>query len=306
MHYLITGGAGFIGSHLADVLLSAGHDVTVMDDFSTGKRANLAAKINVIEADVANYPDLAGLFTKIDGCFHLAAVASVTKCMNNRALAHHTNVLATLHIFEAALAAKVPVVFASSSAVYGKNPNVPLAESEIPAPSSVYAADKLNCEVYARVFHQNYGLEITCLRFFNVYGPRQSMERNLDSGVIANFWHLLSEGKPVTIFGDGAQTRDFIYVADVVRILQQAMAQKEKTAAVYNVCTGQRCSIRNVLDTLANLLKHRPEINFEPAHVTDLPHSLGDPSLAKQSFDFTAEYSLQSGLEQLVAASTSR
>lgn len=299
-HYIITGGAGFIGSHLADSLIEGGHRVSIIDDLSTGKREYINQQANFIEADISTYQNWDSLFNDAIGCFHLAAVASVTKCTENRLLAHQTNVSGTLNIFEAALSAEVPVVFASSSAVYGNNPALPLHETEMPMPTSIYAADKLTAETYGKIFHTNYGLPITCLRFFNVYGPRQPMHRNLDSGVIANFYHLMRDDKQVTIYGDGEQTRDFIFVADVVRALRLCMEQQQKTAQIYNICTGERCSINYMLELLSKLMSVNPDINYQPAHVADVKHSLGSPDLIEKMLGFKANFDLAAGLGALI------
>lgn len=296
-HYVITGGAGFIGSHLVDALLLQGHRVTVIDNFSTGERKNLPEKIELIDADIVEYAQWDSLFKDCQGCFHLAAVASVSKCSRDHHLAHHTNVLGTLKIFELAAAHGVPVVFASSSAVYGSNPELPLSEASNPEPQSIYAVDKLSCEFYARAFHKSYGLDVVSLRFFNVFGPRQHFERNLDSGVIANFIHQIKKGETLTIFGTGEQTRDFIYVADVVRALQLAMEQPNKNAGIYNVCTGIGHSINQLIEIIKNQLSILPKIDYQSAHVGDVMHSLGSPKKIQEALGFVPEYDLESGIK---------
>ncbi len=227
--YLVTGGAGFIGSHLVDALLARGDVVRVLDDLSTGKRENLDPRAMLTVGDVADAAVVAGAMQGVDGCFHLAAVASVELGNRDWLGTHRTNLTGAITIFDAARRARpdrtVPVVYASSAAVYGDTPDLPLAESAATRPLSAYGADKLGCELHGRVAATVHGVRNAGCRFFNVYGPRQDPGSPY-SGVISIFFNRIGRGQGITIFGDGGQTRDFIYVADVVEALLTTMGMK--------------------------------------------------------------------------------
>ncbi len=302
-NYLITGGAGFIGSHLSDALLSQDHHVTIIDNFSTGLKENVSDKVKIIDANIVDYPKWDNLLENCDGCYHLAAVASVAKCEKDHDLAHRTNVLGTLKVFEHATKHHVPVVFTSSSAIYGDNKTLPLTELSTPQPESIYAVDKLSAELYSHVYHESSGLDVICLRLFNVFGPRQRFQRNLDSGVIANFLHQMQRGETLTIFGDGEQTRDFIYVEDVVRALQVAMSIQNKNAAIYNVCSSEAHSVNNVIQHLQNHLSTPVKKIYEPHHAGDILHSLGSAKKIEKALNFVPEYNLESGIAAMMAFS---
>ncbi len=243
--YLVTGGCGFIGSHLADSLLADGHAVRILDDLSTGKRANKPEAATLIEADVADPRAVVRAMEGVDGCFHLAAIASVERANRDWLGTHRVNLSGTITILEAARGGPIPVVYASSAAIYGDNPALPLAETAAPRPLSAYGADKLGCELHARVAGRVHGIPTTGLRFFNVYGPRQD-PLSPYSGVISIFCERLRGGRGVTIFGDGGQTRDFVFVADVVRALRAALRRVSTEAGVFNVCTGRASSVRDL------------------------------------------------------------
>lgn len=301
MHYLVTGGCGFIGSHLCDALLAAGHRVSALDDLSTGKRDNLPASATLIEADIADAATVTRAMHGVDGCFHLAAIASVERCRVEGRRTHDVNVGGTENVFAAAFElGKLPVVYASSAAIYGDNPKLPLSESETPAPLSAYGEHKLANE-HTGIRFRGQGVANLGLRFFNCYGPRQDPASPY-SGVISIFSQRLSARQPITIFGTGEQTRDFIYVGDVVAHMMAAM-EKISTftdGAALNVCTGKSTSLLQLVDTLATLTGNTEKPNFGPAREGDIVHSLGDPSRATEQLGLHAKTHLQDGLAALL------
>src|SRR5579862_232702 len=260
--WLVTGGCGFIGSHLVDALLARGDRVRVLDDLSTGKRANIPASAELVIGDVADPSAIARAIGGVDGIFHLAAVASVQRSTEDWIGCHRTNLTGSIAVFDAARRARakapLPVVYASSAAVYGDNPAVPLRENATLQPLSAYGADKLGSELHGRVAAHVHGVPTTGLRFFNVYGPRQD-PRSPYSGVISIFCDRLRAGRAITIFGDGSQTRDFVYVGDVVAALAAAMARlvaaPQPLGDVVNVCTGRATAVGALAATIARLCR---------------------------------------------------
>jgi UDP-glucose 4-epimerase len=304
--YLVTGGCGFIGSHLVDALIAGGHSVRILDDLSTGKLANKPPqKADLFRGDVTDQRKVAKAMSQVDGCFHLAAIASVERGNVDWIGTHRTNLTGAITVFDAARRAKgggaVPVVYASSAAVYGDNMNVPLAETEAGKPLSAYGADKLGCEQHAFVAGRVHGLPTCGLRFFNAYGPRQDPASPY-SGVISIFCNHLKAGQDVTIFGDGQQTRDFIFVGDVVRALLAAMERASTEGNVYNVCTGRRTSILELIHTIAGILGTPVSPNFRPSRAGDIRASLGDPLRARQELRFEAKTDLRTGLAITLAS----
>ncbi len=237
--WLVTGGAGFIGSHLCEGLLARGDTVRVLDDLSTGTRENLAPGVQLIEADVADQAVMRDAVGGVAGCFHLAAVASVERGITDWLGTHRTNLTGAITLFDAIsrLPTRIPVVYVSSAAVYGDAATVPIAEEAACRPLSAYGADKYGCELHARVASHVHGIPTVGLRLFNVYGPRQHPHSPY-SGVISIFSEHIRRGAPIDIFGDGKQTRDFVYVADVVVAMLAAMRVQPAGAPVFNVCTG--------------------------------------------------------------------
>jgi UDP-glucose 4-epimerase len=301
--YVVTGGCGFIGSHLADRLVNAGHSVTIVDDLSTGKLSNRPSAASLVKGDIGDTELLRGLMREADGCFHLAAIASVERARLDVLMVHRTNLTGTINVFDAARKASVepiPVVYASSAAVYGDNPDIPLAETARPRPLSGYGADKLGCEQHAFVAGLIHRIPTVGLRFFNVYGPRQDPSSPY-SGVISIFAEKLRNFRPLTIHGDGEQFRDFVYVSDVVVALEAAMRHASTAAPVYNVCTGRATTIRNLADSMAAAMGVGSSICFEPPRTGDIRGSLGDPRKAREMIAFAAATSLYEGLRQLLA-----
>ena len=301
--FLVTGGAGFIGSHLAAALLAEGHAVRVLDDLSTGHRANLAPEAELIEGCITDAARVREALDGVDGCFHLAAIASVERGVQAWVGTHRVNLTGTITILDALRrrsgAGRVPMVYASSAAVYGDCTDLPIRESAERQPLSAYGADKLGCELHARVATASFGIPTVGLRFFNVFGPRQD-PRSPYSGVISIFCDRLRQGLPVEIFGDGRQTRDFIYVADVVTALLRAMARQPEGAPVFNVCTGQATSVLDLAGTIAELCGTRPALRWRPARAGEIVHSLGAREQGAAALGLPAPTSLRDGLRTVL------
>ncbi|WP_416899953.1 MAG: NAD-dependent epimerase/dehydratase family protein [Minwuia sp.] len=296
-HWLVTGGCGFIGSHLSDALVARGDAVTIVDDLSTGNRDNPPAEAEIVVGDIRDADLMERLMEGKDGCFHLAAVASVQKCTEEWADSHKVNLTGTINVFDAAKkAGRKPVVYASSAAVYGDNPNVPLTEDAETKPLSAYGADKLGCELHGRVAHGVHGVPNTGFRFFNVFGPRQD-PKSPYSGVIAIFTDRIRAGQGITIFGDGGQVRDFVYVGDVVRHLIAAMDAGGGRGDVYNVCTGKQTSVLELAHTVAEICGTKAGITHAEARAGDIRTSIGNPSKATAAFGVPAEMAFRDGLK---------
>jgi UDP-glucose 4-epimerase len=297
--YLVTGSAGFIGSHLAAALLARGDTVRALDDLSTGKRDNLPQGVELVVGDVADAATVGRAMQGMDGCFHLAAIASVQRCNEEWAGSHRVNLTGSINVFEAARDGLRPVVYASSAAVYGDNPELPLVEAATTRPLSAYGADKLGSELHGRVASHVHGVPTTGCRFFNVFGPRQDPASPY-SGVIAIFANRIGAGQGVTFFGDGGQERDFIYVADVVRHLLAAMDRLRAGEAggdVFNVCTGRSTTVRQLAETVAQLVGKPLDAKLGPPRAGDIRRSLGNPARAVGLLKLRAETGLAEGLK---------
>jgi UDP-glucose 4-epimerase len=305
--YLVTGGCGFIGSHLSDALLAAGHTVRILDDLSTGRIANKPAAAELFEGDVADADLVATAMRGMDGCFHLAAIASVERSNLDWCATHRTNLTGSITVFDAARRARpggaIPVVYASSAAVYGETPDVPLGETSAVRPVSAYGADKLGSEQHGLVAWHVHGVPTRGLRFFNVYGPRQDPASPY-SGVISIFCDRIRSGRGITIFGDGGQSRDFVFVGDVVRALLAAMAHATSGTQVHNVCTGRPTTIRELAAAIADTLGITPEITYAPPRQGDIRVSCGDPSGARAALGFAARTGFADGLARTLLASS--
>ena len=302
--YVVTGAAGFIGSHLADALLAQGHDVRALDDFSTGRIENLDPRCKVITADVADRRAVSHAMHGADGCFHLAAIASVVRANKDWLGTHHTNQTGTVTVLDAARACGgLPVVYASSAAVYGDVGNKVASEDIAPAPMTAYGADKLGSELHARVAFLVHGVPTFGLRFFNVYGPRQDPASPY-SGVISIFARAAARRTPMTVHGDGGQMRDFIYVSDVVAHLLAAMTALHAgpSASAMNVCTGVGTGIRTLATLLGEIAGWVPDIRNGAARPGDIRKSLGDPALASRVLNLRAQVGLRDGLSITMAA----
>lgn len=307
MRYLITGGAGFIGSHLADALLAAGHDVRVLDDFSTGRRANLESahasrKIEIIEADVRETDVVHEAAAGVEGIFHLAALVSVQQSVEHPQLSFDINVRGTVNVFEAARQARIPrVVLASSAAVYGDTASPAREEGTPTNPLSPYALDKLVAEQYAASYSRLYGVATVALRYFNVYGLRQDPASPY-SGAISVFADRIRQRREVTVYGDGEQTRDFVHVSDVVQANMVAMTAPYRGFAVCNVGTGRAVSINRLLETLSRQAGWQPPVDRQPARQGDIRHSCADIGRARTLLGYAPQRDLDAGLRELIAS----
>ncbi len=273
---LVTGGAGFIGSNLADALLARGDTVRVLDNFSTGKRSNLpnSDRVQVREGDVA---DAAVVRDAVRGCravVHLAAVASVQASVDDPVGTHQSNLIGTLNLCEAMRAEGVRrVIFASSAAVYGNNGEGQAIDEDTPkAPLTPYAADKLASEHYLDFYRRQHGLEPVIFRFFNIFGPRQDPSSPY-SGVISIFTERARHGQPITVFGDGEQTRDFLYVGDLVEVLVQALEAPEVQEGAVNVGLNRASSLNQLLEAVGEVLGGLPEVSHRAPRPGDIRHS---------------------------------
>ena len=303
-HALVTGGAGFIGSHLVDTLVANGCRVTVLDNLSTGHRRNidhLGDRIDFVEGDIRD----AGLLNQVvKGCevvFHQAAVVSVSQTVLDPSHSCEVNDLGTVRVLDAARQNGVRrVVMASSSAVYGDDPRMPKTEEMIPKPLSPYAVQKLNGEVYASVFGGLYGLETVCLRYFNVFGPRQDPSSPY-SGVISIFMNRATAGEAPTIYGDGGQSRDFIYVMDVVRANMLAATEAAAAGQVFNVGTGAFIRILDLWDLIGELSDVKIDPVFNPPRAGDIRESVSDIGRIRQSLGFSPQVEFRQGLIDTLA-----
>lgn len=304
LRVLVTGGGGFIGSHLVEHLLEQGHSVRVLDNFATGRRANVLAlsdEIELIEGDIQSYERAS---TAVAGCevvLHQAALPSVPRSVQDPLTSNATNVIGTLNILLAARDHGVRrVVCASSSSVYGATAGTAPKREDLPAfPISPYATAKLAGEGYARSFHGVYGLETVALRYFNVFGPRQDPTSQY-AAVIPNFITALTAGRRPVIFGDGEQSRDFTYVENVVQANLLAMDAPGVAGKVYNVACGERVTLNRLVGELRDLLGSDVEPVYGSPRPGDIRHSLADLSLARRELGYEPEVTLRAGLERTV------
>lgn len=301
---LVTGGAGFIGSHLAQTLTAKGCRVTVLDNLASGHLENLEAfkkDITFVEGDIRDKDLLEKVTRNCDVVFHQAAVVSVTKTIEDPVGSTSVNDVGTLAVMEAARQNKVQrVVLASSSAVYGDDPQLPKIESMPPYPLSPYAVQKLTNELYAALYFRLYGMETVCLRYFNVFGPRQDPSSPY-SGVISIFMQRAAEGDVPIIFGNGEQTRDFVFVEDVVQANILAATGEKAAGEVFNVGTGEAISVNALWSHIASMGANEIEPTYEPARTGDIMHSLAGVTKSRDRLMFQASVSLAEGLSQTFA-----
>jgi UDP-glucose 4-epimerase len=300
---LVTGGAGFIGSHLVERLLAHGFLVRILDDFSTGKSANLPqnqAGLEIVEGDVADSQVVHQAVQGVTAIVHLAAVASVQASVEDPAGTHASNFMGTLNLLEACRRHKVRrFLFASSAAVYGNGAPLPISETAPVQPLTPYASDKLASEHYLDFYGREYGLEPGIFRFFNVFGPRQDPSSPY-SGVISIFVNRALSQQPLTVFGDGHQSRDFIYGTDLVAVLVKALTAQTVASGPVNVGTGIQTSLLELVAQLRALVGRPIEVTHQPARQGDVKHSLADISLLRQRFSFQQGVSFGQGLQKLV------
>lgn len=299
---IITGGAGFIGSHLAEELVSRGYGVTILDDLSSGKMANiegLLSKKNVdfVRGSVTDLPLLTKLFQKAQYVFHQAAITGVPRSVDTPRFSHEANATGTLNVLLAARDNHVKkVIYASSAAVYGDTQALPQTEDILPAPLSPYAVTKLAGEYYCQVFHQTYGLSTVALRYFNVYGPRQDLNSQY-AAVIPVFIKRAFEGNPPIIFGDGEQTRDFVFVRDVVEA--NILAAQSDVCGLFNISRGESITINRLAELIIELVGNKVEPVYQEPRSGDIRHSLADISKAK-AFGYEPKCDLKVGLAETI------
>ncbi|MDE2167151.1 MAG: NAD-dependent epimerase/dehydratase family protein [Alphaproteobacteria bacterium] len=302
--YLVTGGCGFIGSHLVEALVARGDVVRVFDDLSHGRRERLPRGVEFIEGDVADPAALRRAIQDVDGCFHLAAVPSVVECQSRWLEAHRTNLTGTINVFDAARRAQpgkpMPVVYASSAAIYGDRGATPLVEMLAPQPISIAGADKAGCELHARIAHAAHGVPTVGLRLFNVFGPRQ-LANCAYPAVVPSFLAQCASRRAITIFGDGGHVRDFVFVRDAVDAFLAAMA-RVRTAEVFNVCSGRATTMAELARLIVRLTDIDTEITFLPPRASDVRHSVGDPAVAARALGFVATTELEAGLATTLRA----
>jgi len=303
MHFVITGGAGFIGSHLTEQLLSDGHWVTVVDRLSSGSLDNLPrhARLVFLNRDIASCQPQ-DFSRSIDGIAHLAATPSVVTSWSQPLAAHHNNLSTTVSVIELCRWLSVPrLVLATSAAVYGNQPCDRISESLNPQPISPYGLQKLVSEQYASLFAQHYGFSFVGLRLFNVFGPRQVPDSPY-SGVISIFTDAMRRGLPITIYGDGCQTRDFVYVKDVAQAFALALTHPMAAGShlICNIGTGQAISLRQLVEELRQIFpRSGSTLNFAPARVGDIQHSQAVVDRAMSTLGFVPQWSIQAGLQAL-------
>ena len=302
---LVTGGAGFIGSHLVDALLARGHAVRVLDNLSSGRRGNLPLgdpRLELVVGDVADAGAVRAALAGCTGVAHLAAVASVQASVDDPVSTHQSNFIGTLNLCEAMREQGVKrVLFASSAAVYGQNGEGAAIDEDTPkAPLTPYAADKLASEHYLDFYRRQHGLEPATFRFFNVFGPRQDPSSPY-SGVISIFTERARAGLPITVFGDGEQTRDFVYVADLVALLVQALELPQLEAGAVNVGLGRTTSLNQLLAAIGALLGGLPPVAHAPARPGDIRHSRADNRRLLARYAFPEPTPIATGLARLLA-----
>lgn len=293
---LVTGGAGFIGSHIVDAVVDR-NEVRVLDRLSTGSRSNLPADVSLIEGDIRDREAVEAAMEGVDVVFHEAAMVSVPASVEQPVTCHETNGTATLNLLEAARTNDSRVVFASSAAIYGHPEAVPIPEDAPKRPASPYGLEKLAGDYYTRIYADRYGLDTVSLRYFNVYGPRQTGGQY--SGVISAFLDQARSGEPITVEGDGEQTRDFVHVDDVVQANLRA-ATTDATGTSYNVGTGSNVTIQELAETVQRVTDTDSEIVHVDPRPGDIERSEADITNANRQLGYRPTVTLEDGLSQLV------
>jgi nucleoside-diphosphate-sugar epimerase len=305
---LVTGGAGFIGSHIVHTLLRQGFTVRVLDNFSSGKRENLKglteqfdrSRFELLEGDLRDASRVEEAVRGVEVIFHEAAFVSVPQSMDDPQSCFDVNITGTSRLFDAARAAGVQrAVVASSAAVYGESDALPLIEETPLQPLSPYAVSKRVDEMYAELFTSSFDFEVVALRYFNVYGPRQRPD-SMYAAAVPIFARRLLDGKPVTIFGDGGQTRDLINIRDVVSANLIASAHPNAAGKIFNICTGIETRLLDLLDVMYELVPNAPKPEFAAPRAGDIYRSVGSPQKAADVMGFRAEVSLVDGLKETI------
>ena len=302
--YLVTGGAGFIGSHLAEALVKRGERVRVLDNFATGKRENIeafAGDIELVEGDLRSLEQVRRAVQGMEIVLHQGALPSVPKSVEDPVGTNESNITGTLNVLIASRDAGVRrVVYAASSSAYGDSPTLPKEETMKPGPLSPYAIQKYVGELYCRNFHELYGLETVALRYFNVFGPRQDPASQY-AAVIPKFITALAEGRPPTIYGDGEQSRDFTYVENVVQANLLAARADGVAGEMMNFACGERYTLNEILARLQEIMQTRIQAVYTDPRPRDVKHSLADVGKSRRLLGYTAHVPLDEGLKQTVA-----
>lgn len=303
MNILVTGGAGFIGSHLTERLVEGGHTVTVLDDLSTGRKENIAhlqGWIRFVRGSITDRALLQEVMQGIEIVFHQAALGSVPRSVEDPLTTHEVNVTGTFNVLLTARDAGVKrVVYAASSSAYGDTPTSPKVETMLPNPLSPYAVSKLVGEYYCQVFTRVYGLETVCLRYFNVFGPCQNPDSQY-AAVIPKFITSALKGEPLTVFGDGEQSRDFTYIENVVQANLRAMESPHAVGKVYNVACGGRYTLNELIRQLEAILGRELEVKYLPPRAGDVKHSEASVQLARDDLQYEVRVPFEQGLSQTV------
>lgn len=315
--YLVTGGAGFIGSNIVEELLRQGEKVRILDNFATGKRGNIDAikeifisekkekvieKLEVVEGDIRSYHIVREAVDGVDYILHQAALPSVPRSVKDPLTTNEVNVVGTLNILNASKDAKVKrIVYASSSSVYGDLDVLPKTEDMLPKPLSPYAVSKLAGEKYCQVFTKLYGLETVVFRYFNVFGPRQDPTSQY-SAVIPKFIKIIKDNNAPVVYGDGEQSRDFTYVSNVVKANLMACKSglEDLSGEVFNVAFGKRVTINELINSINAVLKTEIKPTYEPPRPGDVKHSLANIGKARQFLDFDPDIDFHEGLRKVV------
>ncbi|MGH9689497.1 MAG: SDR family oxidoreductase [Candidatus Acidiferrales bacterium] len=300
MRYLVTGGAGFIGSNIVDELVRRGHSVIVLDDLSTGKESNLSRvrdKVDFRAGSITDFPTLQSACNQADYVIHLAARTSVPKSVKDPLESNRVNIDGTLNVLVAARDAKVRrFVFAASSSAYGETPTLPKVETMQPEPISPYGVTKYVGELYAQVFGRVYALENASLRYFNVFGPRQDPTSQY-SGVLSRFMLAILQGEPPIVYGDGEQSRDFTYIDNVVDATLRACEASDASGKVFNGGTGARITLNQVLKLLEKITGKKIQAKYDPPRAGDIRDSQADISLARRTLGYEPSVHFEEGLK---------
>jgi len=298
MKFAVTGGCGFIGSNLVEEL-SKQHEVVVIDDLSSGSLKNIEnLDVEFVRGSITDLGMLKKVFKDVDVVFHLAALVSVQESIEDPIKTNNVNVNGTLNVLIAAMDNNVEkVVFSSSCAVYGDTDKLPISEGVKPNPKSPYAVTKLAAEKYCKVFHEIYGLKTIILRYFNVYGPKQDVNSEY-AAVIPKFIERILNGKPPIIYGDGKQTRDFVFVKDVVKA--NLIAAKSNKTGTFNIASGEGLSIVNLAKIISEIVGKNLKPIYDKPREGDIRHSVGDISKAKSVLGFEPEYTIEEGLKESI------
>jgi len=303
MRFVVTGGAGFIGSHIADALVTRGDEVVILDNLFSGRLENIShlqksSLVTFIKGSITDPECLENVCRGAEGIFHEAAITSVPRSVKNPAATNEANVGGTLNVLVAAQKCGVKkILYASSSSVYGDTPTLPKHEGMVPNPKSPYAVTKLTGEYYLKVFQELYGIDTVSLRYFNVFGPRQDPKSEYSAVIPKFITRVLHHESPI-IYGDGSQTRDFTFVKDVVQANLRAMDSNAR--GVFNVAYGSRISLVELAHTIMDFLGEDLSLKFEPPRSGDIHDSLAAISAAQNAFGYAPEYTVKTGLEETI------